>query len=63
MPASLTFAQTGGGKITAMLLADRASATVEAARAAPRVTLRCFVEGEATGTPAADLVLKSCILR
>ena len=63
VPVSLTFSQTDGGKITAMLLADRAAETTQAARTTPRVTLRCFVEGEAPGAPATDVVLKSCIHR
>src|SRR5207244_6460354 len=59
IPASLNFAQADGGRITAALLADRAKATVDAARATPRVTLRCFVEGAAS---PAEIVLRSCIV-
>jgi hypothetical protein len=61
-PTALTFAQPDGGKVTARLLADRAAATLEAIKGAPRITLRCFVEGPSPDSKVVDVVLKSCVL-
>jgi hypothetical protein len=52
------FGQTDSHGIRAHLLDDRAAAVLEAARANPRVTLKCFCEGMTS-----DVILKSCIVQ
>ena len=60
---SLNFAQPEGGKVVAALLAERAAAVAEAAKASPRITIRCFVEGRSADPASATVLLKSCVLQ
>ena len=59
---SLNFAQPEGGKVVAALLAERAAAVAEAAKASPRITIRCFVEGRSPDPASTAVLLKSCVL-